>query len=142
MKLDPNNLDLDKHAKEMAELAYAEMMSAHSFAYQVIHGNKTEEREAEIEFLRGVVGPDHYEVREYLELAKVIGIDEAMEYARNVRYTAITEVEVLWQEKNGLDMCYECSEFFEKEELFDHPNVGLLCEDCALGYDDENEEDN
>jgi len=142
MELDPNNLDLDKHAKEMAELAYAELMSAHSFAYQVIHGNKTEEREAEIEFLRDVVGPDYCEVGQYLELAKVIGIDEAMKYARNVRYKAVTEVEVLWQEKNGLDTCYECSEFFEKDELFDHPSVGLLCEDCTLVYDDENEEDN
>ena len=141
MKLDPNNLDVDKHAEYSASLAYTELLSAHDLGYRASRGDYKEEvLQEDLEFLLSHAGPDYYEIKEYFELAKVIGIDEAMEYARNVRYTAITEVEVLWQEKNGLDMCYECSEFFEQDELFDHPEVGLLCKDCALGYDDE--EDN
>jgi len=137
MKIDPNNLDVEKHAKYLAELAYYEMSDAHDFAYTIERGDETATRKAEFEFMLDVVGPDHSEIGQYLELARVIGIDDAMEYARNVRYRAEIEVEVLWQEKNGLNRCGECNEFFEEDELFDHPNAGLLCEDCESDYDDE-----
>ena len=137
MKIDPNNLDVEKHAKYLAELAYYEMSGAYDFASTIERGDEKAEREAELEFMLDVVGPDHSEIGQYLELARVIGIDEAKEYARNVRSKAEIEVEVRWQEKNGLDRCYECNEFFEEDELFDHPDVGFLCEDCESDYDDE-----
>ena len=137
MKIDPNNLDVEKHAKYLAETAYYEMSGAYDFASAIERGNKKEEGEAELEFMLDVVGPDHSEIGQYLELARVIGIDEAKEYARNVRSKAEIEVEVLWQEKHGLGRCGECYEFFEEDELFDRPNAGLLCEDCVLQYDEE-----
>jgi hypothetical protein len=139
MNIDPNNLDMDKHAKYLAEIAYYEMTGAHDFAYAIGRGDEKAEREAELEFMLDVVGPNHSEIGQYLELARVIGIDEAKEYARSVRSKAETEVETLWQEKNGLDRCYECNEFFEEDELSNHPDVGTLCEDCVLQYDEEDE---
>ena len=143
MKLDPNNLDVDKHAEYSASLAYTELLSAHDLGYRASRGDYKEEvLQEDLEFLLSHAGPDYYEIKEYFELAKVIGADAALEYAHSVYKKAQIEAEILWEDNNNIGRCGGCDKHFEKDELSDdHPNLGLLCEDCVLEEEEYDEEE-